>query len=201
MRVYVPLLFLIFLACNKPTSSRDYTKCTFAYDPANANLKWTAYKFTERLGVHGTFDEVTLSGTREGGTVAAVFSGAAFNIKTASVNSNNPERDAKIRSAFFGTLKDGGQISGRIDSVTVDAATIALRLGGVTKSVAAKVDATQLPDLKVSFPIELNQFGAAPALDALNKVCSVLHRGKDGKSVLWPDLSVTITARLSTRCP
>lgn len=200
MRVYIALLFLILVACNKPASPRDYTKCTFAYDPANAKVKWTAYKFTERLGVHGTFDKVNLSGSREGMTVAAVFSGATFYAETISVNSGNAERDAKIRSAFFVTLKEGSQISGKIESFSGESATIFLRLGGVTKSVVAKVDATQLPDLKVSFPLDLNEFGAAPALEALNKVCSVLHRGKDGKSVVWPDISITISARLATNC-
>lgn len=201
MRKLALLLFLIFVACNKKPATPDYSKCIFAYDPANAKVKWTAYKFTERLGVHGTFDKVNLSGSRQGGTVAAVFTRATFNADTITVNSGNPERDAKIRTAFFGTLKDGGQISGKIESFRGDSATISLRLGGFTKSVSAKVDATQLPDLKVSFPLDLNEFGAAPALEALNKVCSVLHRGKDGKSVLWPDVTVLISARLNAICP
>lgn len=197
----IVILAFAAIACNKKPEAPDYSHCTFAYDAATAKVQWTAYKFTERLGVNGSFNTVMLENTHEGRDAAAVFQGSTFSVDAFTVNSGNPDRDAKINKAFFSALKNKGNITGTIDAVGVGDGKISLTLNGVTKSIPVTVEQSQLPALTVRFPLNLKDFNALGPLAALNKICIDLHKGKDGKSVLWPDISVTITAQLSPKCP
>ena len=45
--------------------------------------------------------------------------------------------------------------------------------------------------------IDVSAWGAESGIAALNKVCDELHKGEDGKSVLWPDVKINIKASLS----
>lgn len=203
MRIYfaLPILLAVLLNCGKKTGKPDYSQCSFTYEASATQLQWTAYKFTERLGVPGSFNSVELMGAHAAKDPASVFDGATFRVDGLSVNTNNAERDQKIRTAFFAALKDKGAITGKVIAPPAGAASFVLKLNGVEKTIPATVDRSALPELKVSFALDLADFNALGPLAALNKVCSDLHKGKDGKSKLWPDIQVSISTRLNAQCP
>lgn len=199
--ILLPFILTWVVFCKKPNSSPDYSQCRFDYNPAQVKLQWTAYKFTERLGVSGTFNAIQANKTQVAAKPEEVFAQAEFSIDAASVNTNNPDRDKKIYSAFFAAMKDKGAITARVESVSDKAGVIALKMNGVEQRVNATVRRVNGKSLEVSFSLDLANFNALSPLAALNLACKDLHKGKDGKSKLWPEIDVKITATLNPICP
>ena len=71
---------------------------------------WTAYKFTEKAPVSGTFNTVKISEMKTGDTYS-IFAGVTGEIEGASVESNNPARNA-IAAAFL-QFAEAAKISGK----------------------------------------------------------------------------------------
>ncbi len=203
MRSFLRLLFpgllvlLVALACKKP----EPAACTFSYDPAGTDFKWTAYKFTEKTGVSGGFNAIEVTGTKSGATVEAVLAGLKFTIRTDSVNSGNETRDPKIRDAFFNSLKPAGTISGAVKSMNAGQAVVAIALNGQEQDVPMSYTVNETGLFEAKGEINVNDWGAQPAVVALNKVCEDLHKGKDGSSKLWPDVSLSVKTTLKKNCP
>ena len=175
--------------------------CLLALDNENVVVNWTAFKLSDRVGVGGTFDTVIVSGVTENETMVGAAATAQFDIYTASVNSNNPERDMKISNSFFGTMANTESISGKVVSLNDDGSgAILLTMNGVEKEIALDWKATSENRLKLSAAINVNDWSAKPSLDSLNGVCTAVHTGKDGVSVLWPDVEIEVFADFKSDC-
>ena len=117
---------LLFVACSEAEttensgndlSKKDTKSCLLILDNENVVVNWTAFKLSDRVGVGGTFDSVTVTGVGPNQTIAEAAKTAQFAIYTTSVNSNNPERDMKIANSFFGTMTNTESISGKIINI------------------------------------------------------------------------------------
>ncbi len=176
--------------------------CTYAYNNT-AEVMWVAYKYTEKVGVKGVFEEVSISNTGTGNSIADVLNGASININTASSNSGDPTRDPKIKETFFGALTNGQEISGEITSVSGDneAGNVEANIvmNGQSQSVSGDYTIKN-GILDIKFGLSVESWSATDALNALNEVCEDLHKGADGKSILWPDVTVFVTSALATDC-
>ncbi|MCE9501370.1 MAG: hypothetical protein K8R21_12860 [Leptospira sp.] len=53
-------LFFLFL-----TSEIFSESCDYSYNPSATSVQWTAYKFTEKTGVKGTFKKITVTGQKK----------------------------------------------------------------------------------------------------------------------------------------
>ncbi len=199
--VGIVLILALFWSCKKAEIKPDYSLCRFDFDPTQAKLQWTAYKFTERLGVSGTFNSIRTENARTATKPEEVFAEAEFIVDAASVNTNNPDRDKKIYYAFFAAMKNKGEIRARVESVSANNATLLLKINGIEKKVSATVRRVDGAGLEVAFRLDIAEFNALSPLAALNLACKDLHKGKDGQSKLWPDIDVKITAKLSPVCP
>ena len=200
---YLPLVcVLALIACGEKPKKQDYSRCSFAYDTPATKLQWTAYKFTERAGVSGTFKTFEVKNTNDATKdPVVVFQNASISIDTASVDSNNPDRDKKIATQFFGKLKDNGVITGQIAAVEGNKAKLRLKLNGIEREIEGEISRNGDLQLALSGKIDLGEFRALSAVDALNKVCYDLHKGKDGKSKLWPDVQIKIETTVKAICP
>jgi len=175
--------------------------CLLTLDNENVVVNWTAFKLSEKVGVGGTFDSVVVSGVNDNETILGAAVNAQFDIYTASVNSNNPERDMKISNSFFGTMANTESISGKVVSLNDDGSgAILLTMNGVEKEIALEWKATSENRLKLSTAINVNDWNAKPSLDSLNGVCTAVHTGKDGVSVLWPDVEIEVFADFKSDC-
>jgi len=173
--------------------------CRYKYDHEKTELIWTAYKYNQKTGVKGTFDDISVAGLEGEGSVADIFNGAEITINTGSVNSGDPTRDPKIIEHFFGTLEGGESMAMSITNVTEDAITFNVKMNGQEKEVVANY--TQENNaLDVRAEIDVNSWGAQGGIDQLNEVCEDLHKGADGVSILWPDVSLLITTELVEIC-
>lgn len=186
----------------KKTIKLAAESCKYAYDETAVTVAWTAFKFTEKKGVGGQFDEVSV---QVGGAVdkpVKLLNDLSFSIPTTSTNTNNPDRDKKIVESFFNTMNTA-TIEGTVLSTDGDEqsgkAVIALTMNGTT--VNQEMDYT-VEGNKVSLlgTIDVLGWNGGDAITALNAVCEELHKGEDGVSKLWPTVDVEISAILKKDC-
>ena len=173
--------------------------CTYTVASEGNTVSWTAFKFTEKAGVGGGFDTVSVTPGRGGDAPWKALDGVAFTIDTASVNSKNPDRDAKIQAQFFGTMAETAALKGTIKANSAGKATLNLTMNGATHPVMVDV-ATAGDGLTIQGTLDVEQWGGGPAIAALNKVCEDLHKGKDGVSKLWPQVDISATVVVEKTC-
>ncbi len=193
-------------SADSSNSSEETTEktCTYSYDGSQTTFTWTAYKFTEKAGVGGSFDSIAVMNTQESESLLEVVRTLSFAIPISSVNSNNPVRDEKIKASFFGVLDGTNSIDGKVRSISdpVDnAGEMLIEIVMNKRPVPAKFNYTLSGDtLRADGMIDLKSWEAEKAVESLNGVCEDLHKGKDGKSVLWPDVKLEIETILSKTC-
>jgi polyisoprenoid-binding protein YceI len=177
--------------------------CTYEYDGATTTLQWTAYKFTEKAGVKGSFSSIKAEGMTTASSAPGVFNALKFVIDTKSVDTKNPDRDQKIAEKFFMTMKNGDAIRGSVVSTNNDSAIIRLAMNDMEKEVKAQlstVPAGSATRLILKAELNMEDWNAGASIAALNEVCKELHTGKDGLTKLWPDVSLEIITDLKTSC-
>lgn len=173
--------------------------CSYTYNEGSLNVKWTAFKTTEKIGVTGTFDSVSVTGIQSANSVNELFSNAAFSIPVNSVNSNNPDRDKKILETFFGIMTETTSLNGKVVSITDSDCSVVINMNGVSDTCTFSLTHN---DSAVSLvgTIELANWDALASADSLNQICFDLHKGADGISKLWPDVKLEITAGITEMC-
>lgn len=197
----------LFFACSTSTQSGEENTesgdvkeaCTYAYNADSTHFKWTAYKYTTRAGVGGTFDDITVTNTNSTENKLDVLVGAEFTITTGSVNSGNLERDPKVVEFFFGKLVDGGRITGKINSIKDGEAVITINMNDVSMDVVGKI-AEEGNKVTLTAKVDMTDFEGMAAVESLNEKCYDLHTGEDGVSKLWPDVSIEVSTVLTETC-
>ena len=201
---------LFFTACSGDQSDKVEVEevekiCKYQVTENSVEVKWTAYKHQVRTAVGGGFDSVTVSGFIQGESIMDALKGVNFEIYTNSINSNDADRDKKIKKHFFGTMNTGALIEGNILSI---AEAYAKNTGSGEISLTMNDSAKNLPftwtyeeelfTLKAT--VDMGDWEALTALDALHKICHALHTGEDGKSILWPDMEVVVSGVIKKNC-
>lgn len=193
------VLMLFVLSCNfldkKKKKDKDNEKVAekeqiYSIDTSGVSLQWMAYKFTDKLGVGGTFDLITFKQENESGTIEDMLKNAEMNITTASVNSKNEIRDPKLGTYFFKVFNTD-TITGKIIDAEKGMGAVELKMNDILNDV--EFDYSLKTDtLFLTTHIDLLNWNGEKALNSLNKECYELHTGLDGISKLWPDVDVTI---------
>lgn len=202
----IAALVLMLCSCGEesaestPGTSGESTEpvCTYSYDHAQTTATWTAYKFTEKTGVAGKFDQLEINGINGQEDPLAVIVGAQFSATTSSVNTDNPERNGTISDNFFAALSSD-KITGTINTMADGIGMMSIMMNGMQNDVAFTYT---MEDLTFSLAAEINMddWGCGEARMALNEVCHDLHIGADGESVLWPDVTLNVTSTLVKTC-
>ncbi len=159
-------------------------------------MRWTAFKFTERLGVIGTFNKIMVKEKVEGDGLSAALMGLEFKIPVSEINSNNEDRDGKIINYFFGVMKETTAITGTFGEFNGDDTggncNVIINMNGQSKSVNFEYMVDERA-LGLSTLIDLNNWDGEFALQSINKKCEDLHKGTDGKSFIWPEVKLQIS--------
>jgi polyisoprenoid-binding protein YceI len=203
--ISIALLSLLLLsACGgeQPVKKEDKSEvgCFYTYNAAATTLEWTAFKFTEKKGVTGTFNEIIIDVPEGSDDPFALLSTLKFKLPTASVETQNEERNGKIASIFFKTLATD-TIRGKVTSLNAKdgSAIIEIQMNGMTKAVKGTFTLKNA-DFAFSASIDILEWKGGPAIDALNRVCKELHTGSDGKSKLWSTVDLSFTTQLKSDC-
>jgi hypothetical protein len=201
-----------FFACSKKESKEVAQpevktetvaqNCIYSYSDSLTSFNWKAYKTSEKIGVGGTFDEITVS-SKSSNSIKSVLESISFEINTESVNSANDDRDWKIFAFFFSKMVSTDKIIGKVKSIVGDdalgSATFEITMNETTQDVNLTYNTT---DGVVNFSgaFNLDKFNGQDAVASLNKKCEALHTGADGVSVLWPQVSLEISTQFSATC-
>ncbi|MCB9202127.1 MAG: YceI family protein [Flavobacteriales bacterium] len=153
----------------------------------NHKLTFTAFKTPKKVGVNGTFKVISLDNVKASENLEEALQGSTFSVNTNSVDTNNnPERDEKVRTFFFGKLTNT-TISGEFIKLENGKATVKIKLNG--KEVEKQMTYTSTENaITINGSIDIiSDFSAGDALASINEACSALHEGKT-----WSDVDLKI---------
>ncbi len=199
-------LTFIFAACG---GGEDETKdeegnggeeqCFYSLNTDTYELDWTAYKTTAKVGVGGTFTDVTFT-AGESTDMEGALTSIEFEINTASVETNNEDRNGKIAEHFFGTINTP-TISGKMTSVDMEAGTavVTIMMNGISFDVDGEFSMDGA-DFSYKADIDVQKWNGVSGIEALNEVCEDLHTGDDGVSVLWQNVDISFAGSLDKDC-
>jgi polyisoprenoid-binding protein YceI len=181
------------------TTKSTSEKCTYSVVNENSTLEWTAFKFTERKGVTGTFREINIDGLESSEDPKTLIESLSFSIPTATVETENTERNGKISKQFFGTISTEN-ITGEVKSLGKNGkAVISIKMNGVSKDVTGEYT-LNAGTFVFKAAIDVVDWNALPGITALNEICKDLHTGTDGVSKLWSEVDLSFTTVLKKTC-
>lgn len=197
------VLMLVFSCNNSEKKSSNINKNekaiektdVFSMDTSGIAISWIAYKFTNKTGVKGVFDEYVLSTENKSGPIEALLENSKIDIITSSVNSGDAIRDPKLRAIFFKVLNTD-TIKGQIKEVKSGTGILTLEMNNILNDIPYNYYLTQ-DTIIFSTTIDVTKWKGQEAIQALNKECYELHTGTDGISKLWPDVDVSIRLPLN----
>ena len=107
-------------------------------------------------------------------------------------------RDYKIVTSFFNTMANTKYITGTISNMDKNGTgNVLLKMNEleIEKNFNWELDKNNF-EFYLKTSINVFDWGAQAALDALNEVCLEQHTGPDGINKLWPDVDITVIAAL-----
>lgn len=182
------------------TSSTTIEDCQYSLNRDKTLVSWTAFKTTAKVPVGGRFTAYEInSSVSTSAQPSLLIQGAEFKIDVASANTNNPDRDMKIKKYFFGTLENTARITGKIKEVKGNKAILSLTMNNKTHDAELNYNIKD-DTLQVKGTIDVAKWSGSKAVDALNKICYELHKGEDGVSKLWSEVDVLFKSPLKKEC-
>lgn len=162
----------------------------------NPQVGFTGYKFTEKVGVSGTFKKVEWTYKKNAKDIKDLLVGAKIKIDSYSIDAGNSARDKNITAALF---KNWGarEIQGIVKSVDTSKKEVHV-LMTIGKSLNTLKFKYKVDKKKIEFSssIDLIKLGFSKAFQALSKQCGPLHIGSDGKMKTWSTVDLLITGSL-----
>ncbi len=197
-------LFSLF-SCSSPTEQEPSINSKVivstekpTYKLNEVSVKWTAFKHMTKAQVGGKFDSVSVFGFKESKIIEEALSEVTFKIPINSTNTGDKVRDYKIVNSFFNTLLNTEFITGSINSIDKNGTgllTLKMNEMEIQKNFSWELD-NSTRDFFLKTSIDVLNWNAKSALDALNDVCLEQHTGPDGTNKLWPNVDIVVFASL-----
>lgn len=154
-----------------------------------SGVEWTAYKTTDKVAVSGRFDVVLVKDAKEDGkTPEEVLEGANIIASVATLNSDQIDRDQKLKDILFGNMINTSEIKGKLH-FREGKTFLNLTLNNVSKEYEVK-SSFENKTFTIETDVDLMDFNTAKAMDALNQACLELHKGADGVSKTWSEVHI-----------
>ncbi len=197
--IFVLFTLLFLNACTHDPKEYDITE--YQYNHEFTSFQWTAYKYTDRIGVSGTFEEIEVINTKKASHPIEVIEDLSFTIKTSSLNTNSILKNSNILNFYFASLVNSHEIKGTITGYEGDKFSGAININLIFNGIAKEAKflyQMQGTLLTVIGDINLGDWQGEKALENMRACCEDYHTGSDGVHLIWPDLSITINTDLST---
>jgi len=162
------------------------------YSVKDIGVQWSAYKTPLRVAVGATFHGIKLR-ARPDQTVDALLEGAHVTIDTASIDSKNRGRDAKLVKFFF-NVQGVKAINAEIKSVHQNIVDVEIEMNGISQTIPMKI-VREENRIEAEGYLDLGDFNMLPSLQSINKACYELHKGKT-----WQDIKITFEIETKKRC-
>ena len=172
--------------------------CFYSYNEGTTKFEWTAFKTSAKVGVAGGFNDIEVT-SEDSDDPMIVLKSLAFTMKTASVETNNEDRNGKVAKHFFETINTS-EITGNVVDIKDDGKCI-IKITMNDLSVDVSGDYTFV-DNKFTFDsmIDVASWNGIPGITALNTICKDLHTGEDGVSKLWSEVQLAFSTTLKSDC-
>lgn len=183
------LMLLLAIGCKE---KKKNTVKSYVIDTQRSTVQWTGYKTSEKTPVNGTFTEVNI--TQETASKvrnALAIDGTTFEIPISGLFSNDPtnERDPKLKTLFFGVMKNTTLLEGTFHINDESTGYIDLTMNGVTEQ--QPFDYTEANGaISLSATMDLKRWNTAAAVESIHKACELLHTGPDGISKTWDEVGL-----------
>ena len=188
----IVLLSLIITACKK-NEQKETAK--FSIEPKTITVNWTGYKTTDKVAVKGQFKEIEIATIKESETAFDALNGAVFTIPISSLFTDEPERDSKLKTLFFGVMDNTLSLSGTLNLEENGTGNIDLLMNGVHNKIPITyIVSGQLVELEGT--MNLDDWKGQTALASINEACFDLHKGPDGISKTWSDVAIAASIYL-----
>jgi len=185
----------VIISCKKEVKKEP---AQFSVEQKTITVKWTGYKTTDKIAVNGEFKEIIVSNTKNSSSAIEALNGAQFEIPISSLDSGNEERDGKLKQLFFGIMDATLSLTGTLHLNKDGTGNINLKMNGIQKEIPLTfVVSAQLVELEGT--MNLDDWNAQPALASLAKACFELHKGPDGESKTWNEVTVGAAIYLSKK--
>lgn len=201
---------LLLMSCGTEDSTTEISdkkkkveNCYYEYSPTDSKLDWTAFKFLRKAPVGGTFTTISVNGGDKSGDIEGLIENLSFSIPVSTIETKNSDRNKKIDSLFFGSMKMPENITGEVIDLKDDGkAVIAITMNDLTNEVSG--DYT-LEDATFTYKttIDVLDWNASEGLTALNTACKDLHtdtENGDTESKLWSVVDIVFTTTLKKEC-
>ena len=195
-KIYLLALLLItvtiVVSCKKSVKDEaPLTAKMYTIMADSTIIGWTAYKTTAKVPVKGQFSELTIENVKKDSTMLGALNGLKFKIPVKSLFTNDTIRDGKLKKFFFGAMENTTSIKGLLHLNNENTSMVELTMNGITRELPI---AYIMTDNKVTIVgnMELDNWQAKAALEALNVVCKDLHTGDDGISKTWSDVKIEV---------
>ena len=182
-------------------SGSGFGDCVYKIKDGSTKLQWTGYKFSEKLGVSGTFDAFKMEVNEKAKSEEKLFESLNYSIETASMNSGMPLRDKKLVLFLFGSIENSGEISGNVTKVDFKKgkAFAEISMNGKTLKKEFKAEKSQ-NHYTFTSEIDLKDFGMMSSVSQLAEACKALHTGSDGVAKTWSLVGLKIEADTEEVC-
>lgn len=168
----------------------------YAIDSKTIVVDWIAYKTTSKIPVKGKFSDLTIENTKKASTIMETFNGLKFSIPISSLITNDTIRDGKLKKYFFGTLKNTELISGTIKMNTETSGSVVINMNGISHALPVTFLISD-KEVRIFAVMNLDNWQAQAAIEALNAVCKDLHSGDDGVAKTWNEVKINVTSYLT----
>jgi polyisoprenoid-binding protein YceI len=194
------IVALVFTSCKDEKKEKEVDVETventikYVVKPEATSVTWKAYKTTEKLPVGGEFATLNFD-NKEGATPEEALNNLEFSIPISSLFTKDDSRDEKLKTSFFGSMLNTEFLKGTI-TYSNNAYVASITMNGVTADLPLEVSITDERRVSMKGTMQLKDWDALGALEALNKVCFDLHKGADGVSKTWEDVAIEVNTYL-----
>ncbi|WP_299061757.1 YceI family protein [uncultured Polaribacter sp.] len=178
-----------------PTETKIEVKkstAAFSLKEADKNISFLAYKTTDKVAVGGQFKKVDIISGGEGNTIKEAINNTEFSVPVSSLFTKDTSRDYKIKKFFFGVMENTKLLSGKLVIENDSIGYTNLKMNGITEKVPFKYTLAN-NTFSMNATMDVSNWKALEALNSLNTVCKELHKGADGISKTWSEVTLNIT--------
>jgi hypothetical protein len=191
------ILSITFVSSCKENKKKEVvtTKKGYSVEPKTTTVNWIAYKTTNKVPVKGQFTKLIIENSKKSKTGLGALNNLKFNIPVSSLFTNDTIRDGKLKKFFFGTMKNTSLISGTIHINNETSGTVDIVMNGISQVLPITfVISDQMVTLEAL--MDLDNWQAQSAIEALNLVCKDLHTGDDGITKTWSEVKIEVATYL-----
>lgn len=191
------MLNLILLIVFSASASAE--NCIYSIIEDSSKVTWTGFKYTEKTGVSGTFNNIQVV-SKPSQSLKQLLNTISFSVDTNSIDSGNSARDMTLKKTVFGYLKEPNTIKGMVATVESKRLNIKMTMNEtMTTEFLYKFD-PQTEKIVAQSTIDLTEYGLLKSYKAVAKACKALHTGEDGVSKTWTDVDLKLETQVKKEC-